>query len=151
LSNVSKLEVRSDIGMLTIGNENVAKEATTVVGPRDLGDEHRSNASQCASPDASEHTRTNDEVEVLRSRLQSPANQTKEGGVEKAIDTADAICNPAAQEASEDGAKIVATDNPALLCCISDRAVCSTDADGYYVVGRCIDLGERQSSVQVGK
>lgn len=78
--------------MLTVGDEYVAEKAATVISLGDFRDENGSNASQSTGPDSSEHTCTNDEVEVLCCRLQSAADQAKKGSVKETIDATDPIC-----------------------------------------------------------
>lgn len=74
---------------------------------RYLRDEDRSNASQCTSAQSSDHTRNQDEVQALSSALERSSDKREDGAEEDTVDSADSICNPAADKAADDGTKVV--------------------------------------------
>ena len=67
-------------------------------------------ASQGTNSNSSDYSDNQNEVEILRGYLQSTSNQGEEAAVEDAVDTANAISSPFADEAPENALQVINTD-----------------------------------------
>jgi hypothetical protein len=74
---------------------------------RYLRDQDRCDTSQSSSTETGDNAGDEDEVKTLSGALECSADESEDGSEEDSVDATDSVCDPAANEAADNGTEIV--------------------------------------------